>query len=58
VFQCGVIFSTGRGCGSEATVTQILDVVHKAEETLAAGNLGDVMVPYATQYKFMYHELK
>jgi len=40
----------------EATVKQILDVFHKAETAVAAGNLDGVMALYATQYN--YHGLK
>ncbi len=40
----------------EATVKQILDVFHKAEAAVAAGNLDGVMALYATQYN--YHGLK
>ena len=40
----------------QATVNQILDVFHKAEAAIAAGNLDGIMALYATQYN--YHGLK
>ena len=40
----------------EATVTQILDVFHKADAAVAVGNLDGVMALYATPYN--YHGLK
>ena len=40
----------------QATVSQILDVFHKAEAAIAVGNLDGVMALYATQYN--YHGLK
>ena len=40
----------------QATVNQILDVFHKADTAIAAGNLDGVMALYATQYN--YHGLK
>ena len=40
----------------QPTVNQILDVFHKAEAAIAAGNLDGVMALYATQYN--YHGLK
>ena len=40
----------------QATVNQIMDVFHKAEEAIAAENLDGVMGLYATQYN--YHGLK
>jgi hypothetical protein len=40
----------------QATVTQILDVFHKAETAIASENLDDLMALYATQYN--YHGLK
>jgi hypothetical protein len=40
----------------QATVNQILDVFHKADAAIAAGNLDGIMALYATQYN--YHGLK
>mgnify|MGYP001576170921 FL=1 len=40
----------------QATVTQILDVFHKAEAAVAAGDIDGVMALYSTQYN--YHGLK
>lgn len=40
----------------QGTVNQILDVFHKAEAAVAAGNLDGLMALYATQYN--YHGLK
>ena len=40
----------------QATVSQILDVFHKADAAIAAENLDGVMALYATQYN--YHGLK
>ena len=40
----------------QATVNQILEVFHKAEAAIAAGNLDGIMALYATQYN--YHGLK
>jgi len=40
----------------QATVNQILDVFHKAESAIDAGNLDGIMALYATQYN--YHGLK
>lgn len=40
----------------QATVNQILDVFHKAEAAIVAGNLDGIMALYATQYN--YHGLK
>ena len=40
----------------KATVTQILDVFHKADAAVAVGNLDGVMALYATSYN--YHGLK
>ena len=40
----------------QATVNQILDVFHKAEATIARGDLDGIMALYATQYN--YHGLK
>jgi hypothetical protein len=40
----------------QATVKEILDVFHKAEIAMAAGNLDGIMTLYATQYN--YHGFK
>ena len=40
----------------QAIVNQILDVFHKADAAIAAGNLDGIMALYATQYN--YHGLK
>jgi hypothetical protein len=40
----------------QATVKQVLDVFHKAEAAIAAGNPDGIMMLYATQYN--YHGLK
>ena len=40
----------------QATISQILDVFHKADAAIAAENLDGVMALYATQYN--YHGLK
>jgi hypothetical protein len=40
----------------QATVTQIVDVFHKAEAAVAAGDIDGVMALYSTQYN--YHGLK
>lgn len=40
----------------QATVKQILEMFHKAETSIAAGNLDGIMALYATQYN--YHGLK
>jgi hypothetical protein len=40
----------------QATVNQILDVFHKAETAIAAGDLDGIMALYATRYN--YHGLK
>lgn len=40
----------------QATVSQVLDVFHKAEAAVAAGDIDGVMALYSTQYN--YHGLK
>ena len=40
----------------QATVNQILDVFHKAEAAIAAGNLDGIMALYATQYNYTWVE--
>ncbi|HSL04985.1 MAG TPA: hypothetical protein VK901_15765 [Nitrospiraceae bacterium] len=40
----------------QATVNQILDVFHKADAAIEAGNVDGIMALYATQYN--YHGLK
>jgi hypothetical protein len=40
----------------QATVNQIVEVFHKADAAIAAGNLDGIMALYATQYN--YHGLK